>query len=76
MENTYKKLFTDSSIIIKGLSVLLEDKNIKYIVKDRFASATMAGFGEIPGSTELFVETAKWEIALKILENYKSTINS
>ncbi len=76
MEIEYTKLYTDSSLIIKGLSVILEENNILYIIKDRFKSAIVAGFGEMQGGTELHVDISKWETAKKILENYKTTINS
>jgi hypothetical protein len=76
MDKEYTKIFTNSTLIINGLTVILEEKNINYIIKDRFKSAIMAGFGETPNSTELHVDSSKLEMALKILENYKETINS
>jgi len=72
----YTKLFIGSNLIINGLTFFLEENDIKYIIKDRFNSALMAGFGELSGGTEIHVETSKFEKALEILENYKITISS
>jgi thiamine monophosphate synthase len=76
MKHEYQKLFTNSAIIIKGLTNLLEEKDIKYIIKDRFESARLAGFGEFMNAAEIHVQSSKMEIAQEILENYKMTINS
>lgn len=74
--NDYTKLFTASNLIIKGLTIFLEENGIRYIVKDRLNSALMAGFGELPGGTEVHVETSKLDLANEILENYKLTISA
>lgn len=72
----YEKLFTSSNIILKGLCVLLEEENIRYIIKDRFESARLAGFGEAMNATEIHVDASKFATAQAILENYKISINS
>lgn len=72
----YTKLFTSSNLIINGLTIFLEENEIQYIIKDRLNSALMAGFGELPGGTEIHVETSKFKKAIEILENYKTIINS
>lgn len=76
MTDEYQKLYTNSAIIIKGLTILLEEKDIKYIIKDRFESARLAGFGEFMNAAEVHVKFSQFENAQKILEKYKLTINS
>lgn len=76
MTDEYQKLFTNSAIIIKGLTNLLEESDIRYIIKDRFESARLAGFGEFMNAAEVHVLSSQYENAQKILENYKLTINS
>lgn len=76
MKSEYQKLFTNSAIIIKGLTNLLDEKEIKYIIKDRFESARLAGFGEFMNAAEIHVQTSHFEEAQKILEIYKLSINS
>jgi hypothetical protein len=73
--NEYTKLFTGSALIIKGLTVFLEENDIQYIIKDRLNSALIAGFGELPNTTEVHVKTFKLDVANEILENYRITIN-
>jgi hypothetical protein len=76
MTDEYQKLYTNSAIIIKGLTNLLEESDIRYIIKDRFESARLAGFGEFMNAAEVHVPSSQFESAQKILENYKLTINS
>lgn len=76
MNDEYQKLFTNSTIIIKGLTILLEESNIQYIIKDRFESARLAGFGEFMNAAEIHVPSSQFESAQNILDNYKLTINS
>lgn len=72
----YEKLYTSSNIILKGLSFLLEESDINYIIKDRFESARLAGFGETRYATEIHVDIKKLKVAKEILEKYKISINS
>ena len=76
MELDYTKLFTDTTIIINGLKMELEAANIQYLVKDRFESARLGGYGEQQASVELFVLQKDIEKAEKVLSAYKSQINA
>lgn len=76
MNNEYIKLFTDSNIIINGLKVLLEKEQIHYIIKDRFESARLGGFGEQSTSVEIHVLENDLEKAEDILATYEKEINS
>ncbi|WP_405565309.1 DUF2007 domain-containing protein [Polaribacter sp. Asnod6-C07] len=76
MNATYVKLFTDTNIIVRGLQNILENNNIKYIIKDRFESARLGGFGESLGAVEIHVLNNKLEKANEILTKYKEKINS
>ncbi|NVJ88320.1 MAG: DUF2007 domain-containing protein [Flavobacteriaceae bacterium] len=73
---SYTKIFTNTSIIVKGLCNLLEDASIHYVVKDRFESSKLAGFGETINSVEVHVLDNDIEEAKKFVESYKSEINS
>ena len=76
MEAEYVKLFTDTNIIINGLKIQLEEKNIHYIVKDKFESARLGGFGESLASVEIHVLNNDLENAKKVLSAYREKINS
>jgi len=41
----YSKLFTDNSIIVKGLTKILDEESITYLVKDRVESSRLLGLG-------------------------------
>lgn len=76
MTTEHVKIFSGSSIIVKGLQNLFDDDKISYIVKDNFESARLAGFGEQMNSVEVHVLSADEEKAKSIVENYKKEINS
>jgi len=73
---TYTKLYTNTNIIINGLKDRLESESIHYIVKDRFESARLGGFGEASASVEIHVFEKDYEIAEKILSKYREKINA
>lgn len=72
----HKKLFENNSIIVRGLCNLLDDANIVYLIKDKFESARLAGFGESSNAVEIHVPEDSFSEAVKIAERYKSEINS
>ena len=76
METEHIKLFSGSSIIVRGLQNLLDEKNISYLIKDNFESARLAGFGEQMNSVEVHILSTDEEKALSIVEKYKREINS
>ena len=46
MTSEHINIFSGSSILVRGLQNLLDDNKIHYIIKDKFESARLAGFGE------------------------------
>jgi len=76
MTTAHIKVFSGSSIIVKGLEVRLEDVNIGSITKDHIHSGTLAGFGTLGRMVELFILNTDLEKATPILETYKEEINS
>ncbi|WP_299669423.1 DUF2007 domain-containing protein [uncultured Polaribacter sp.] len=76
METEHVKIFTGSFIIIHGLKNILEQNNINTLVKDRFESARLGGYGENRSSVELFVLSADVEKAQPMVDAYKIEINS
>lgn len=75
MINEYVKLFTESNIIITGLKNMLEAENVNYIIKDKFESARLGGYGEQSTSVEIHVLKTDATIAENILAVYKEKIN-
>tara|TARA_B110000211_G_C13793954_1_gene427481 strand:+ start:467 stop:697 length:231 start_codon:yes stop_codon:yes gene_type:complete len=72
----HTKLFTGSNIIVRALKNLLDLEQISYIIKDRFESARLGGFGENMDSVEVHVIDADVEKAKKIIASYKEKINA
>ncbi len=72
----YSKVFTNSGIIVRGLTNLFDESSIKYIIKDRFESSRFAGFGESLDAVEVHVLNSDLENGLKILKKYELEINS
>ncbi|MEE9407059.1 MAG: DUF2007 domain-containing protein [Polaribacter sp.] len=76
MTTEHVKIFSGSSIIVNGLKNLLDDNNIQYLIKNKFESARLAGFGEQMNSVELLVLNVDLEKAQLIANSYKEEINS
>jgi hypothetical protein len=76
MTTAHIKIFSGSSIIVKGLEVRLEESNIGSITKDHINSGALAGFGSLGRSVELFILNTDLEKAAPIIETYKEEINS
>lgn len=72
----YSKIFTNSSILVKGLTNLLEDNAITYIIKDRFESSRLAGFGESAAAVEVHVLATDLEKAIPLVQQYEAEINA
>jgi hypothetical protein len=76
MTTGHTKLFTGSNIIVNGLKNLLDLEVISYIIKDKFESARLGGFGEQMNSVEVHVLDTDVLKAEKIIENYKEKIKA
>lgn len=76
METEHITVFSGSSILVKGLENRLEDNNISVLIKDRFESARLGGFGENRTAIELQVLNIDLEKAKPIVEAYKKDINT
>jgi hypothetical protein len=75
MKTGHTKLFTGSSIIVNGIKNLLDSEDISYIIKDKFESARLGGFGEQMDSVEVHVLDFDIEKAKTIINDYKVKIN-
>jgi hypothetical protein len=76
MTTGHTKLFTGSNIIVNGLKNTLDVAHISYIIKDKFESARLGGFGEQMDSVEIHVLDSHIETAKSIIEAYREKINS
>lgn len=76
MKTEHTNLFTGSNIIVNGLKNLLDLENVNYIIKDKFESARLGGFGENRSSVEVHVLDADLEKAKTVIVKYKEKINS
>ena len=76
MTTGHTKLFTGSNIIVNGLKNILDLEVISYIIKDKFESARLGGFGEQMNSVEVHVLDTDVLKAEKIIENYKEKIKA
>jgi hypothetical protein len=76
MTTGHTKLFTGSNIIVNGLKNLLDLEVVSYIIKDKFESARLGGFGEQMNSVEVHVLDTDVLKAEKIIENYKEKIKA
>jgi hypothetical protein len=69
------KLFTGSGIIVNGLQFLLDAEKVNYIIKDKYESARLGGFGENTDSVEVHVLNSDIEKAKEIIKDYQDKIN-
>ncbi|NQY05575.1 MAG: DUF2007 domain-containing protein [Flavobacteriaceae bacterium] len=63
------RLFHGSLIEVQALQYMLLEANITSIIKNRFNSGLLAGFGDT-SPIELFVDTKYLNAALEILQNF------
>ena len=75
MKTEHTKLFTGSNIIVNGVKNLLDTADTSYIIKDKFESARLGGFGEQMDSVEVHVLDADLEKAKKTINDYNEKIN-
>jgi hypothetical protein len=76
MTTEHTKLFTGSNIIVNGLKNILDLQQVSYLIKDRFESARLGGFGEQIDSVEVHVLDTDIKKAKIIIEDYKEKINA
>jgi hypothetical protein len=76
MEKEHIKLFSGTSIIVRGLQNILDDNQIGYVVKDNVESARLAGFGAQQNDIDLYVLESDFTRAKAFVENYQEKINS
>ena len=74
MEKEHIKIFTGGSVLVNRLSFLLDEAGIASLTKDQATSATLAGFGVLSDSVELFIYKTDLEKATPIIENFEKEI--
>ncbi len=69
-ETAYTKIFTGNFILVTKITLLLEEQNIKFIIRDESESGRLAGFcAPIDGLQDLYVEETFVKKATKITES-------
>jgi hypothetical protein len=76
MEKEHVKIFSGTSIIVRGLQNILDNNEIGYYIKDHVESARLAGFGAQQNDIDLYVLENDFSKAKPIVENYQEKINS
>ena len=75
MNKEHIKVFTGTSIFVNRLSHLLQEANISTIIKDNVNSGTLAGFGTLDNSIELFVQDTDLNKANEIIDAFQKEIS-
>lgn len=65
------KLHTDSAINIDRLAEILKENGIASMIKDNNAAGSLAGFGTIQNSVDLFIEKDDLEKASGLAKTLK-----
>ncbi|MEC4116410.1 putative signal transducing protein [Myroides phaeus] len=65
---SHKKLFAGSEIMVLAVKDVLEENNIRYIVRDDIDSAITAGFGSADKAVHVFVEEEDLARAKELLK--------
>ncbi len=66
----YTKMLNADIVLINRLVFLLEEENIQTMVKNNVESAKIAGFGTSSNDIDLYIKTADFEKAEKIITTY------
>lgn len=75
MEKEHVKIFSGTSIIVRGLQNILDDNQIGYVVRDNVESARLAGFGAQQNDIDLYVLQNDFSKAKTFVENYQEKIS-
>ncbi len=69
-DSAYSKIFTGNFILVQKIATLLEEQNIKFIIRDESESGRLAGFcAPIDGLQDLYVEETSVEKATEIIKS-------
>ena len=74
MNKEHVKVFSGESIMVNRLSFLLDEAMIPSLIKDNVNSATIAGFGALGNSIDLYIYNSDLEKATTVIENFKKEI--
>ena len=69
MKTELKKIYEGSMPSVLLLQSALQEVDIEPIIKDRAASAQIAGFGNLNQNQEVFVIDDQYEKAIEIIKN-------
>lgn len=69
MEQSFRLLFSGSSMAVLALKNALQAENIIPVIKDESESARMAGFGIVHDIKQVFVHEDEFKKAQKILNS-------
>lgn len=75
MEKEHVKIFSGTSIIVRGLQNILDDNKIECYVKNNVESARLSGFGTQQNDVHLFVFKTDLDEALSLANNYEKKIS-
>jgi hypothetical protein len=68
--NEHVKIHTDSAIVINRIVQILNDNEIRSLVKDNIESARLAGFGSSYFDVELYVDKSDIARAEKLIRTF------
>lgn len=72
--DTYRKVYTETAILVNRLAFLLQKATIRYRIQDDTESGRLAGFGTPPNAVQLFVFHEDVEKATPIIEDFKKEV--
>ena len=75
MEKEHVKVFSGTSIIVRGLQNILDDNQIGYVIRDNVESARLAGFGAQRNDIDVYVLENDFSRAKALIENYQEKIS-
>ena len=68
----YVKAFTGSSIAVNKLAAILDNQNVRYIIKDHEESGRLAGFGTAGAGVEIHIHDVDVKKAVPIITDFRS----
>jgi len=74
-QEAHIKVFSENSIIVRRLQILLEEEQIPSLIKDNVESARLGGFGSFQNSVDLYIFKSDLEKARPIIETFQKEIS-
>lgn len=71
-DSSYERIYTGSQINANYIKTVLEEEEIRAVIRNIFESALLGGYGSTPNQVQLYVRKEDIVLAKRIVERYQT----